>query len=266
MTDFSTLGRSVPARLGTTARLDGDDLVIGLRPTAEMLHHGVLRASVLTFVIDAVAGIAVDTDPDSWSFTTDLSMRMRPVPTPAHVEGRSTVVRRGGRSVTCASEVVDDGDGSLASGLLGFRRIPRREGDPPKPRVTSADAVRLFSGRTDLPRPFREEAGIEVVDPAAGVVQAEVTAELRNSAGTMQGAMVALVAEAAVEDLAEARAGGPMVVTELDVRYLARTSEGPVRSRCAPLDDRPGTPARVELVDRAADRVTAVVLARAEPV
>ena len=45
-------------------------------------------------------------------------------------------------------------------------------------------------------------AGIVVLDPAAGSLEMEVTPELRNPAGTLQGAMVALFAEAAAEELA----------------------------------------------------------------
>jgi acyl-coenzyme A thioesterase PaaI-like protein len=48
---------------------------------------------------------------------------------------------------------------------------------------------------------LREEAGIEVIDAAEGVVQVEVTPGLRNPAGTLQGAMVALLAEAAAPPL-----------------------------------------------------------------
>ena len=39
--------------------------------------------------------------------------------------------------------------------------------------------------------------------------------------------MVALFAEAAAEELASARFGIPAVVTELDLRYLAQTGDGP---------------------------------------
>ena len=256
----------MPARLGTTARFDDGEFVVGLRPTPELLHHGVLRASVAAFVVDVVAGVSVDTDPDAWSLTTDLSLRMRAVPAPDLVEGRNTVVRRGGRSVTCVSDVIDETGALLASSALGFTRIPRRPDDPPKPGVTPEDAVRLFRGHTDLPSPLRDEVGVEVIDGPTGVVQAPVTPEVQNSAGTMQGAMVALVAEAAAEEVAQHRADGPMVVTELDVRYVARTAAGPVRSRCVPLDERPGSAMRVELVDRSLDQVTAVVFARAEAV
>ena len=59
-----------------------------------------------------------------------------------------------------------------------------------------------------------------------------MTEAVRNPNGTLQGGMVALLAESAAEDLLEARFGEPVVVTDLDIRYLARAEHGPVRTSC----------------------------------
>ena len=67
----------------------------------------------------------------------------------------------------------------------------------------------------------------------------QVTPELQNPAGTLQGAMVALFAEAAAEELASERFDMDAVVTELDLRYIAQTAEGPVQSECLLLGDGP---------------------------
>src|SRR4029453_5203674 len=109
MTDISRAAHVVPGRLGVSAHLDGDALRLELTPRPEVLHHGAVRASVLAYVIDAVAGISVDTDPDHWTLTTDLSVRMRPVPAPARAAAPTPVVRRGRRSVTCTVELTDGG-------------------------------------------------------------------------------------------------------------------------------------------------------------
>jgi acyl-coenzyme A thioesterase PaaI-like protein len=267
VTDIPAPGTSLPSRLGVTARPDeGGRLVLDLEPQAEALQHGVVRASVLSFVVDAVAGIAIDDDPDAWWLTSDLSVRTRPEPATTVISGVSRVLRHGGRSVTCAVELTA-GDGSLVgAGAAGFARVRRREGDPPKPLVTPDDAVQIFRGRATLSLPLREEAGIQTVDAAAGVVEVDLTAELLNPAGTMQGAMVALVAEAAAEDLAADRADGPVVVTDLDLRYLARTGAGPVRTRSRLLGDRPDSPIEVHLVDESTGTLTTLVYARAVPV
>jgi acyl-coenzyme A thioesterase PaaI-like protein len=89
-----------------------------------------------------------------------------------------------------------------------------------------------------------------------------VRPEVCNPAGTLQGAMVALVAEAAAEDLVGHRLGRPVTVVDLDIRYLAQAKVGPVRTRCRMI----GEWVRVELVDTAEERVSTLVYARAVPV
>jgi len=155
------------------------------------------------------------------------------------------------------------GDGEpVATGAIGFARVPRRETDPPKPPVPPERVTTIFDGSAFLTRPLREEAGIAVIDAMTGVVEMDVTPGLRNPAGTLQGAMVALVAEAAAEELASARFGLPAVVTDLDLRYLAQTGAGPVQTGCCLLGSGPDAPIRVELFDRSSDRLTTLVYAR----
>jgi acyl-coenzyme A thioesterase PaaI-like protein len=254
---------SVPGRFAIKGHLDDDGFRLELRPQAELLQHGVVRASALAYLVDALAGISVDEDPDVWTLTTDLTLRITPTPAPASMVGRSAIVRRGRRSVTSTVEVVD-GDGTVvALGAIGFATVARRDDDPPKPMVTPEVAAQLFTGRTTLTEPLREAAGIEVLDAAAGVVEVRVTPELRNPAGTLQGAMVALVAEVAAEERAATRTDRPVVVTDLDLRYLAQAPDGPVRTRCTALGDGPEDPVQIELVDTSVDRITTLVQARA---
>ncbi len=263
MTDIFPHDVSLPGRLGVVARIEDGDLRLDLLPTPETMHHGVVRASVLSFVIDAVAGIILDQDPDSWTFTSDMSVRMRATPAPGRIVATNTVMRRGRRSATCRVELVAADGRSIGTGAIGFVSVPRKEGDPPKLLVRPEQAPILFQGVGQLARPLREEAGIEVIDAAGGVVQVEVTAELRNPAGTLQGAMVALVAEAAAEDLVGTRFGSPVVVADLDLRYLGQARVGPVRTRTRLLGDGPGAPIEIELVDLSTDTVTTLVYARA---
>ena len=265
MTDVPSASSSVAGRLGVTARFVGDELQLELVPRPEVLHHGVVRASVLSFVVDAVAGIAVDVDPEVWTLTSDMSVRMRAMPAPACVVAVNRVLRQGRRSVTSTVEMTTAEGDPVASGAISFVRLARRPDDPPKPALTPSTTSRLFGGTADLDKPLREEAGIEVLDAAAGIVEVEVTPPLRNPAGTLQGAMVALLAEAAAEELVSARSGAPAVVTELDLRYVAQAPVGPVRTRSRLLGDTPDSPVEVVLVDTSVDRVTTLVYARAVP-
>jgi acyl-coenzyme A thioesterase PaaI-like protein len=263
MTDIPSQATSVPSRLGTTARFEDGRLLRDLTPRPEVLHHGMIRASVLSFAIDAVAGISVDGDETVWTLTSDMTVRMRPVPAPALVTATNTIVRQGSRSVTSVVEVVADDGSPVATGAIGFVNIARRADAPPKPIIPLDQAPRLFAGQRPITRPLREEAGIEVVDPAEGVVQIELTPDVLNPAGTLQGAMVALVGEAAAEDLVATRFESPVVVTDLDLRYLAQTGAGPVRTRSRLLGSGPEASVQVELIDTSTDRLTTLVYARA---
>ena len=262
MTDLPTGMTAVPSMLGARARVDDRGLVIELEPHAAVLHHGVVRASVVAYLVDVVSGVSVDSDEDVWTFTTDMTVRMLPVPAPRRLVATNEVLRRGGRSITCAVHVTDERGAEVASGAIGFAHVPRKPTDPPKYHLTPHDAVELFAHGGVLAGPLREEAGVVALDPSRGIVELAVRPEVCNPAGTVQGAIVALVAEAAAEDLVGHRLGTPVTVVDLDVRYLAQAKVGPVRTRCTTIGDW----ARVELVDTDTDRVTTLVYARAVPV
>lgn len=266
MTDLPDATLSVPGRLGVSAQLDGDgELRLRLHPYPSVLHHGVVRTSAISFVIDAVAGITLDRDPDFWMLTTDMSVRAVVGPAPESMTAANRVLRQGRRSSTSHVAVTDDSGAPRAVGAVGFARVPRRDGDPPKPDVPPHAAARLFDPSVRLAGPLRDEAGIEVIDAAAGVVQIELRAAVRNPAGTLQGAMVALVAEAAVEEMAASAWRRPAVVADLDLRYLATTAAGPVRSSSRWIGDPARGTVEVELVDVSTGALCTLVYARAVP-
>jgi acyl-coenzyme A thioesterase PaaI-like protein len=76
----------------------------------------------------------------------------------------------------------------------------------------------------------------------------------------MQGGAVATVIDAAAEAAIRAAASEPLVVTDLQITYLALGRIGPIRTRVDVLDVRAGhARARVELVDAGAEsRVTSL--------
>jgi len=264
MTDLPSNITAVPSRLGTTALVDERGLVVEIDDVQpELLHHGVLRLSVLTFIVDVSAGVTLDTDPEAWTFTTDLSLRMLAVPAPERVTASTRILRRGRRSAHGLVEVVDQQGDLLAAGAIGFAHVPRRADDPPKPLVSPTMLAERFTGRERLSGPLRDQAGVIRIDAAEGVVEIAVRPEVCNPAGTLQGAMVALVAESAAEDLIASRAGAPVVVTELDIRYLAQANVGPVRTQCRLLGSSPDGPVEVRLIDTGTGRLSTLVYARA---
>lgn len=267
MTDLPPNLTAVPSRLGSSALVDERGLVVEIDGIQkEVLQHGVPRLSVLSFLVDVSAGVTLDTDPDSWTFTTDLSLRMAVRPAPAKVTATTTILRQGRRSAHGLVEVVDERQELVAAGAIGFAHVPRKPQDPPKPIVSPALIAGRFKGAVRLSKPLREEAGIIAVDRGRGIVEIPVRPDVCNPAGTLQGAMVALVAESAAEDLLTELAGEPMVVSELDIRYLAQAKVGPVRTQSRMIGSTADAPVEVRLIDAANDRVTTLVYARAMPV
>jgi len=88
--------------------------------------------------------------------------------------------------------------------------------------------------------------------------------ELRNPAGAMQGAMIALVGEAAAEAVLTHHGVVRPVVTDIDIRYLAMGRIGPIHSHARLLGDLPTDAIAVELYDRGRDdRIISTILLRA---
>jgi acyl-coenzyme A thioesterase PaaI-like protein len=261
MTDVPPPGPSVPGRLGVVVEIEEDGLRFTWAPSAEALHHGRIRASIHAYLADVAAGNLVDNQA-LWTLTTELSVRSRPLPAPELVTATARLLRDGKRSAVTTVEIASPDDLLLASGAVAFARVPRKPGDPEKPSTTPEDTVVRFASRTQrLAAPIREEAGIRSVDPEHGVVEVEVVPQLRNANGTLQGAMVALVVEAAAEDLVQSRFGVAAVVTDLEVRYLDRVVDGIVGTTARLLGDDPTAP--IEIALHARGRTTTHAYARA---
>ena len=267
MTDIPPYRSSIPGRLGATGTVAGDELIVHLAARPETTHLGALRASVLAFAADSVAGVTVDDDPEQWSFTSELALRMRSQPPTGPLEARTEVLRRGRRSSTCTVRMSGP-DGELhAHSVLTFAHVGRRPGDPEKPNQLGRQGFHGWGvGIEPLDRPLREAAGIEVVDAAHGVIELALNDNLLNPAGALQGAMTALVVECGAEEFVGHRVGAPVLVTELDIRYLGQSNVGPVCSSCRLLGDGPDAAVEVQLVDTGVDRISTLAYARAVPV
>ncbi len=174
-----------------TGRFEDGELLLDLTPRAELLHHGVVRASVISFWSTRSPGISVDGDADVWTLTTDVTVRMRPVPAPSGVTPANTMLR--GDDVGHLARSSHRRDGTpVGTGAIGFATHPPQGGDPPKPIVPPEQAPTALPGPAPAHPPAAEEAGIEVIDAAEGVVQVEVTPELPQPGRHPEGAMVAL--------------------------------------------------------------------------
>jgi acyl-coenzyme A thioesterase PaaI-like protein len=152
----------------------------------------------------------------------------------------------------------------LGLGYAGFNRQARREGDHPNPDID--EASRRWGRYKALDAPLLDTVGVRVLDAACGHVEVALRDELRNPAGALQGAMVAVIGEAAAEAMLAHRGARRSVVTDIDIRYLAMGRVGPIHSHARLLGDTPTDAIAVELYDRGRDdRIISTMLLRAAP-
>ena len=63
MTDLLRDNFSLPSRLGVVAEVLNEEFRLRVAPAGEVLHNGAVRASVIAFMIDVVAGSSSTTIP-----------------------------------------------------------------------------------------------------------------------------------------------------------------------------------------------------------
>jgi acyl-coenzyme A thioesterase PaaI-like protein len=263
MTDVPMQSTSLLNRMNVTAHRSDGDLVMRATPIPETSRLGSIRISVLSYVVDALAGISVDSDPEAWTFTSDMSLRMRPVSGAAYIEGQARTLRGGRRSATCEVRLVDETGAPALYSVLGFTRVGRRAGDPEKLVFDADAAAKVWGAAPAVDTALRDAAGIQVIDGPAGVVEVELVQDLLNPAGALQGAMVALVAETAAEEAASARRGEPARICDLDLRYLHQARVGPIRTECEWLGDGSNASILVRLMDVSTGQLLTHAIARA---
>ena len=244
---------------------------------------GGVRAGVLATLVDIVGGaVAARVLRPDWMATADLALEVTgPVHGP-QVEARGSVVRRGRTTLVIEAVVVsvdDDGHEVTVGGRtpdpvawasMTFAVLPATGRAVGVQAAVDLPVRWAFTG-DGLPAPVLEAIAVEVVDGPAGRVTLPVRPYVHNSFGAVQGGVMAMVAEAAGAEAIGAALGGTaedVVVTDLQVAYLALGKVGPIVSEARVLGPGPAgrSAAAVELRDAGADgRLTTVVTVGAVP-
>jgi uncharacterized protein (TIGR00369 family) len=216
---------------------------------------GHARAGVLATLVDVIGGgLAASAAAPGWIATADLTLHLVGAARPGSVvEARAEVLRAGRTTVVLEVALVDEHERNVGIATMSFAVLPRREANPEVDRVRDSPST-MATARSRLDRPLLEELGVQVRDPARGVIEVPVTDWSRNSMGSMQGGVVATVAEVAAETALRAATNEQLVVTDLQVTYLGFGRVGPVRTTAEALGTGDGHgSARVELVDAGAE-------------
>ncbi|MBO0855443.1 MAG: PaaI family thioesterase [Nocardia sp.] len=211
--------RHVLTELGFGTERVGDDLHGHGRITEHMLVPGTghLRTSILAVWADTIAGLLASlVMHPRIPVTLELDVNLyRPAPARGQVHAIGKTVKVG-RSVFVAEvEFAVDGE-PLAVAGASFMVAP-----DPELQLRRAFTVELPTTEPQLTAPLAERTACERVAP--GVATLPRTKEVLNAAGSVNGGLIALVAEEAVLSLAP---GDSLCM--LGLRYLQPAKVGPV--------------------------------------
>jgi uncharacterized protein (TIGR00369 family) len=221
---------------------------------------GAVRAGALATLVDVIGGgLAAQTAQPDWIATADLTLHLTGAVVAGTVEARARVVHAGRTTVVIEVTLHGDGGSQLGLATMSFARLPRRDQNPDLSDGMTTGTSTMALPESAMQGSLLDEIGVHVVDATAGALEAPVRDWSRNSLGSMQGGAVAAVIDAAADAAARAT-GSDVVVTDLQLTYLALARVGPIRTRVDVLDARPDVVAmHVELVDAGSDgRVTTV--------
>jgi len=221
---------------------------------------GAARAGALATLVDVIGGgLAAQTAQPDWIATADLTLHLAGAVSSGSVEARARVAHAG-RTTVVIEVTLHDGEGAeIGLATMSFARLPRRDSNPDISASMTSSTSSMALPESRLQGSLIDELGIVVGAYGQGTVEAPICEWSRNSLGAMQGGAVAIVIDAAAQDAAAGTRAGPVVVTDLQLTYLALARVGPIRTRVDVLDARPGVVvARVELADAGVGRVTTV--------
>lgn len=231
---------------------------------------GSLQAGAVATMVDVLAGtLTVRAVYPDWMATSSLSVHLAGRPASQTLTAEGEVIRLGRMVVVVDVDIREGEDGfggpgkPIGTALISFSRLAgRRETPALEPDLDTLEKVEFGIEGSGLRRPYRDAAGVRVLDERGGIAELEMKPYVRNSLGGLQGGIIALLADAAGEAAARAAAGGPMTTRDLAVQYLSLGKNGPFRTRARLVRRTVDTAlTRVEVIDRGAeDRLIAVVM------
>jgi uncharacterized protein (TIGR00369 family) len=208
-----------------------------------------------------------------WTATQDVSVHGAGPLTEGPIVVDAQLVRRGKKVIVVAARAYDGhGEDDLdalvrgidepdrrttggptlaASGLITFARIPGSaapgmDGYDPSAWIGH---VRPKAFTTPADGTMYERLGAQVVDAAAGAFELDCSPYVANSIGTINGGVLAVLAEVAAEAMCPGR-----TATDMQIHFLSQLKVGPVRTRGSVLRDADDhAVAALEIVDAGND-------------
>ncbi|MDE3203154.1 MAG: hypothetical protein KGQ66_02910 [Acidobacteriota bacterium] len=216
-------------------------------------------AAVLTFA-DVLIGVAASTrTAPRISVTSSLSVHLTGSVPPGTEIDLSCRLTKSGRTVSVGETTVRSvADGRVIGLAVGTFQASPRPQDTVSARISEVQQIKhVVSGHPTL----ADHVGLVVTEP--GIAEISLREDLLNGTQSLQGGLVALLAETAARTAASADLGRPAVVESIEVHYLAAARVGPFRAEAQAVG--PGL-YRVAAIDTGmADRIVCLVAARTRP-
>jgi uncharacterized protein (TIGR00369 family) len=231
-------------------------------------NDGTVRAGALATLVDVIGGgLAATVAHPNWIATADLTLHLVGAASSGSVEARARVAHAGRTTVVIEVDLYEHTGRAIGIATMSFAVLARRADNPDiSTSMTSGPSTMARVG-SRLHASLLDELEIRMIDRGRGELDAPIAEWSRNSLGAMQGGAVAIIVDAAAEAASTAAAGTNLVVTDLQLTYLALARVGPLRTRADVLSSSAGAvTSHVELVDLGADqRLTSVARVVATP-
>lgn len=240
-------------------------------PPAIRAEAGAVQLGALAVLVDvAAAGLALRTIAPDWLATSELMIHARDEgPEMIWARARPGLLRSGRTTAVFDVEVTGHAHENpgeheegvpLAHSTMTFVRIQRPDAttDLEHPAEQNEETKVDFGlPGSGLRRGFAADLGIEIADAAEGRVRLEAGEFCANSFGSLQGGVVAALAESSATAARKARTGCSAVARDLAVHYLAQ-GRGPYRTEADPLRiTRDHDLYRVRIIDEAKGTIMA---------
>ena len=229
-----------------------------------------MHVGVIAMLVDILGGYlsARAAYPD-WVATADLTMHTVHRVTSGILTAVGSVTRAGRTAFVVEVNIREERNFStqhampVGSAIMTFSKLPRRE-DTLELEIdeNANDVFRFALSDSGLTEHFLDKIGLKILDASTGILELRLTNYIRNSFRSLQGGMIAILADIAGQKVARAATGKLLTTSDLTIHYLAPGKTGPFRTTTRLLrltDDTALT--RIDITDMGVDnRLISVVL------
>jgi uncharacterized protein (TIGR00369 family) len=233
--------------------------------------NGSIHVGVLATLIDVLGGfLAMETFFPDWMATANLSIHSTGRVSSGVVSATGRVMRSGRRTATVSAEVFSS-KGKAArsmdlagSGMITYSRLAGVRAGSGAGFDKGGHVVdfQLPGGNARLGRHLIDQSGIQFVEEKPGKTVLRMTEYVCNSFGSLQGGMIAMMADVAGQSAARAATGHRLTTVDLVLQYLSPGRFGPFTTDTRVLrSNNASALSRVEVRDAGDDhRIVAVVM------